>query len=185
MYVQHEQGGLVGIIVDCLMYEPLTDNDFDQEAANRALAFYIGWYCFFYYLHIDMLTFRNQINEIGLIFLLFLSLNRVLDPLVFGKYPSEMRRYLGNQLPRFSSGESNFMKDGVDFIGVNYYTTIYAKDCIHSNCSLIGNRAIKGFVDTTSERDSIPIGESVCMKSLFCPIFTTDFSLFTCVDRRQ
>ncbi|KAF5814884.1 putative beta-glucosidase [Helianthus annuus] len=123
---QQKQGGIVGIVVDCLMYEPLTDNDLDQEAANRGLAFYIGW---------------------------------VLDPLIFGDYPSEMRQYLGNQLPRFSSAESNFMKDGIDFIGVNHYTTAYAKDCINSTCSLTGNRAINGFVDTTRERDGIPIGE--------------------------
>lgn len=43
-YMQHEQGGSIGIVVDCFMYEPLTDNDFDQEAANRILAFIIGWY---------------------------------------------------------------------------------------------------------------------------------------------
>ncbi|KAM0004872.1 putative beta-glucosidase [Helianthus debilis subsp. tardiflorus] len=123
---QQKQGGIVGVVVDCLMYEPLTENDLDQEAANRGLAFYIGW---------------------------------VLDPLIFGDYPSEMRQYLGNQLPRFSSSESNFMKDSIDFIGVNHYTTTYAKDCIHSTCSLTGNRAINGFLDTTRERDGIPIGE--------------------------
>lgn len=75
----------------------------------------------------------------------------MLDPLIFGAYLSEMRRFLGNSLPRFSNAESNYMKDGVDFIGVNYYTTRYAKDCIYSSCSLTGNRAIKGFVDATSE----------------------------------
>nr|XP_043627487.1 beta-glucosidase 18-like isoform X2 [Erigeron canadensis] len=124
---QREQKGLVGIVLNCLMYEPLTDDDLDQEASARALAFDIGW---------------------------------VLDPLIFGDYPSEMRKYLGNQLPRFSITEKNFIKDGIDFIGVNHYTTQYAKDCIYSSCSLTGNRAIKGFVDATSERDGIRIGES-------------------------
>ena len=56
------------------------------------------------------------------------------------------------------------MTDGVDFIGVNYYTTRYAKDCIYSSCSLTGNRPIKGFVDATAERDGILIGEPVCAK---------------------
>ena len=88
----------------------------------------------------------------------------MLDPLILGDYPSEMRRYLGNSLPRFSEAESNFMTDGVDFIGVNYYTTRYAKDCICSSCSLTGNRPIKGFVDATAERDGILIGEPVCTK---------------------
>ncbi|PWA79831.1 hypothetical protein CTI12_AA202640 (chloroplast) [Artemisia annua] len=132
-YYQHEQGGSIGIVVDCLNYAPLTDSDLDQEAAKRGLAFYIGW---------------------------------VLDPLIFGEYPSEMRRYLGNSLPRFSKAESNFMTDCVDFIGVNYYTTQYAKDCIYSSCSLTGNRPIKGFVDATSERDGILIGEPTAIEIL-------------------
>ncbi|KAM0029046.1 putative beta-glucosidase [Helianthus debilis subsp. tardiflorus] len=101
------------------------------------------------------MSFYTKIQQI----LYVLLLNRVLDPLIFGDYPSEMRHYLGNRLPRFSSSESNFMKDGIDFIGVNHYTTTYAKDCIHSTCSLTGNRAINGFLDTTRERDGIPIGE--------------------------
>ncbi|KAI3702880.1 hypothetical protein L6452_28633 [Arctium lappa] len=123
---QREQGGSVGIVVDCLMYEPLTDDDLDQEAANRGLAFYIGW---------------------------------VLDPLIFGDYPSEMRRYLGNRLPRFSNAERKFMADSIDYIAVNHYSTTYAKDCIHSSCSLTGNRAISGFVDAIRDRDGIHIGE--------------------------
>ena len=41
--MQSEQGGSIGIVVDCLMYEPLTDDALDQEAANRGLAFSIGW----------------------------------------------------------------------------------------------------------------------------------------------
>ncbi|CAI9263619.1 unnamed protein product [Lactuca saligna] len=130
---QHEQGGSIGIVVDCFMYEPLTDNDFDQEAANRILAFNIGW---------------------------------ALDPLIFGDYPSEMRKYLGDQLPRFSSDERKFMKDGIDFIGVNHYATLYAKDCIHSICSLSGSRAILGFVDASKERDGIPIGAPTGLGSL-------------------
>ncbi|CAH1444511.1 unnamed protein product [Lactuca virosa] len=130
---QHEQGGSIGIVVDCFMYEPLTDNDFDQEAANRILAFNIGW---------------------------------ALDPLFLGDYPSEMRKYLGDQLPRFSSDERKFMKDGIDFIGVNHYATLYAKDCIHSICSLTGSRAIQGFVDASKERDGIPIGAPTGLGSL-------------------
>ncbi|XP_071736616.1 beta-glucosidase 18-like [Rutidosis leptorrhynchoides] len=126
---QSEQDGLVGIVLNCIMYEPMTDDDLDKEAANRALAFDIGW---------------------------------VLDPLIFGNYPSEMRKYLGNQLPRFSVAESNYIRDGIDFIGVNHYATLYAKGCIHSSssCSLTGNRSIKGFVDFSTEKDGVPIGES-------------------------
>ncbi|KAF5814887.1 putative beta-glucosidase [Helianthus annuus] len=130
---QHEQGGSVGIVLDCLMYEPLTDNELDQEAARRGLAFSIGW---------------------------------ALDPLTFGDYPSEMRQYIGNQLPQFTSAERKFMRNSIDFIGVNHYSTTYAKDCLYSDCSISANRATKGFLDTTSERDGVQIGELTGISSL-------------------
>ncbi|KAD4178953.1 hypothetical protein E3N88_27544 [Mikania micrantha] len=133
MDYQHEQGGSMGIVVDCQMYEPLTDNDLDQEAAKRGLAFFIGW---------------------------------ALDPLTYGDYPSEMRQYLGNQLPQFSNAEREFLRNSIDFIGINHYSTSYAKDCIYSSCSETANRAIKGFVDTTSDRDGVQIGEPTGIRSL-------------------
>ncbi|KAK9152655.1 hypothetical protein Sjap_000135 [Stephania japonica] len=82
----------------------------------------------------------------------------VLDPLVHGDYPREMKYYLGPQLPKFSAAEANQMKRSIDFIGVNHYSTLYAKDCIHSNCES-GGYAIEGFVFTTGERNGVLIGE--------------------------
>ncbi|XP_031284095.1 beta-glucosidase 18-like [Pistacia vera] len=81
------------------------------------------------------------------------------DPLVYGDYPPEMRQYLGTELPSFSHEETKLIKGSTDFIGINHYSTLYAKDCIHSACSSGSNHAIKGFVYTTGERDGIPIGE--------------------------
>ncbi|KAJ9551838.1 hypothetical protein OSB04_015883 [Centaurea solstitialis] len=100
------------------MYEPLTDDDLDEEAANRGLAFSVRW---------------------------------ALDPLIFGDYPSEMRQYLGNQLPRFSNDERKFMANSIDYIAVNHCSTAYVKDCIHSSCSSTSNRTISGFVDEDIE----------------------------------
>ncbi|KAI3466138.1 hypothetical protein Pfo_022801 [Paulownia fortunei] len=40
-----------------------------------------------------------------------------LDPLVFGDYPPEMKRYHGSELPRFSSEERVLLRDSIDFIG--------------------------------------------------------------------
>lgn len=85
----------------------------------------------------------------------------MLDPLVFGDYPAEMREYLGSQLPRFSKEETKYVKGSLDFIGINHYSTLYAKDCIHSVCVLGSNHAIRGFVYATGERDGIMIGEPV------------------------
>ncbi|GKD63385.1 beta-glucosidase 18-like protein [Tanacetum coccineum] len=102
MCVQREQGGQVGIVVDCIMHEPLTDSDYDQEAAKRGLA----------------LKPDHRL---------------ALDPLIFGEYPSEMRQFLGNQLPIFSTAETNFMKDSIDFIAVNPILKIlWQKTVIHT-----------------------------------------------------
>ncbi|XP_044474047.1 beta-glucosidase 18-like isoform X2 [Mangifera indica] len=123
---QPKQGGSIGIIASSHMYEPLRDEETDQKAVNRILAFNLGW---------------------------------MFDPLVYGVYPPEMRKYLGNELPRFSLEETKLIKGSTDFIGVNHYSTLYATDCIHSACSSGSDHAIRGFVYTTGERDGIPIGE--------------------------
>ncbi|KAL0406829.1 UNVERIFIED_CONTAM: Beta-glucosidase 18 [Sesamum latifolium] len=90
----------------------------------------------------------------------------MLDPLVFGDYPPEMKRYHGSELPSFSSEERELLRDSIDFIGINHYGTLYAKDCIHSSCicndsiyTQGSDRPISGFVYATGERNSITIGE--------------------------
>ncbi|KAL5727521.1 beta-glucosidase [Ranunculus cassubicifolius] len=87
----------------------------------------------------------------------------VLDPLIHGYYPPEMRQHLGEDLPVFSVEDSNKMKDSLDFIGLNHYTSAYAKDCILSACEPCSSRAIAGYVNVTGERDGIPIGEKTAM----------------------
>ncbi|GAV82981.1 Glyco_hydro_1 domain-containing protein [Cephalotus follicularis] len=82
-----------------------------------------------------------------------------LDPLVYGDYPLEMRQYLGSELPKFSPAEINILKGSIDFIGINHYVTAYATDCIHSACASGCDRPIQGYVETTGERDGVPIGE--------------------------
>nr|GFC52239.1 beta-glucosidase 18-like [Tanacetum cinerariifolium] len=77
-----------------------------------------------------------------------------------------MRQFLGNQLPRFSTAETNFMKDNIDFIAVNHYSSTYAKDCIHSSCSATATRPISGFFEGVSERDGVQIGEPTGIGSL-------------------
>lgn len=83
----------------------------------------------------------------------------VLDPLVFGDYPAEMRQYLGSELPQFSLEEIEYVKGSIDFIGLNHYTTLYSEDCIYSNCTGWGDHAIMGYQQLKTDRDGIPIGE--------------------------
>ncbi|KAI5411937.1 beta-glucosidase 18 isoform X1 [Lathyrus oleraceus] len=82
----------------------------------------------------------------------------LLNPLVFGEYPAEMRSILGNQLPRFSPKEKSLLRGSLDFIGINNYGALYAKDCFLSTCPLNSSRPIRGFAETTGMRDGIPIG---------------------------
>ncbi|XP_052208480.1 beta-glucosidase 18-like [Diospyros lotus] len=42
-HFQAEQGGVIGIVVNSFMFEPLTDSELDREAANRTLAFNVAW----------------------------------------------------------------------------------------------------------------------------------------------
>ncbi|CAL0313632.1 unnamed protein product [Lupinus luteus] len=51
-----------------------------------------------------------------------------LDPLMFGDYPSSMRTRVGDRLPKFSEAESALLKGSLDFVGINHYTTFYARD---------------------------------------------------------
>ncbi|XP_058730587.1 beta-glucosidase 40-like [Vicia villosa] len=51
-----------------------------------------------------------------------------LDPLMFGDYPSSMRTRVGNRLPKFSPSEAALVKGSLDFIGINHYTTFFARN---------------------------------------------------------
>ncbi|XP_022139406.1 beta-glucosidase 18-like [Momordica charantia] len=91
----------------------------------------------------------------------------VYDPIVYGDYPKEMRELLGSQLPSLSDDEKNVMRGSLDFICINHYTTLYAKDCLHSPCSNGADRPIKGFVDTLGYRDGVPIGNLTGVSRFF------------------
>ena len=87
---------------------------------------------------------------------------------MFGDYPPEMCRYHRNELPKFTPEERLLIRDSIDFLGLNHYATLYAKDCIRSSCASSdsacapgGDRAIRGFVCTTAERGGVLIGEPV------------------------
>ncbi|XP_057460635.1 beta-glucosidase 18-like isoform X2 [Actinidia eriantha] len=134
LYRDHFQGGFIGIVACAFMYEPLTDDDLDKEAASRALAFDLAW---------------------------------IFDPLVHGDYPPEMRRFHGNELPSFSAEERKYMKGSIDFIGINHYSTLYAKDCLHSSCTIDGKSEILGFSYITGERNGVPIGEPAGMVGMY------------------
>jgi beta-glucosidase len=85
---------------------------------------------------------------------------RFLDPVVFGRYPREMREILGDDLPEFTKDDLKSSKNALDFIGINQYTSRYAKDCLHSVCEpgKGGSRA-EGFVYANALKDGLRLGE--------------------------
>ncbi|KAI4295869.1 hypothetical protein L6164_035867 [Bauhinia variegata] len=95
-------------------------------------------------------------------------MNWFLDPIILGKYPEEMQEILGGDLPTFSSHDLVKLKSGLDFIGINHYTSRYAKDCIFSECEPgYGTSKTGGFALCTSQRNGIFIGEPTALDWLY------------------
>ncbi|CAN1328540.1 Furcatin hydrolase [Linum perenne] len=51
-----------------------------------------------------------------------------MDPITFGNYPRTMVELLGSRLPNFTDEESRLLRKSYDFLGLNYYTGMSAKD---------------------------------------------------------
>ncbi|KAF5944314.1 hypothetical protein HYC85_018391 [Camellia sinensis] len=111
---QKNQGGSIGIVMNALWFEPISDSLEDK----------------------------------------------FLDPIILGKYPEEMHEILGPILPMFSKSDLKKMKRGLDFIGINHYTSLYVKDCIFSACERgQGVSRTEGYALKTAMKDGNLIGE--------------------------
>ncbi|KAG0605148.1 hypothetical protein M758_9G035200 [Ceratodon purpureus] len=55
----------------------------------------------------------------------------ILDPIYLGDYPASMRKY-GVKLPTFTKEQSELLKNSVDFLGWNHYTSFFATYDKHS-----------------------------------------------------
>ncbi|XP_050915780.1 furostanol glycoside 26-O-beta-glucosidase-like, partial [Lathyrus oleraceus] len=51
----------------------------------------------------------------------------VLDPVFHGDYPKIMKESVGNRLPEFTKKEKHMLKGSTNFIGINYYTSHFAR----------------------------------------------------------
>ncbi|GLT83242.1 hypothetical protein SLE2022_015430 [Rubroshorea leprosula] len=95
-------------------------------------------------------------------------MNWFLDPLILGKYPKEMQEILGSDLPMFSQYDLKKLKNGLDFIGINHYTSFYSKDCMFSLCEAgPGVSRTEGFSLRTPEKDGVLIGKSTAVDWLY------------------
>ncbi|THU74666.1 hypothetical protein C4D60_Mb04t35790 [Musa balbisiana] len=91
---------------------------------------------------------------------------RFLDPIIYGDYPPAMRQILGSRLPRFSTSDKKKLQHKSDFIGVNHYTSLYAKDCMFSPCEGGGSEG-DASVLTTGERNGLAIGKPTAMPNFY------------------
>ena len=53
---------------------------------------------------------------------------RFLNPFIFGDYPEIMKKNVGSRLPVFTKWESNLVKGSIEFLGINFYYSVYVKD---------------------------------------------------------
>ena len=47
---------------------------------------------------------------------------------MYGDYPDSMRELVKERLPKFTDDEVSLVKGSYDFLGINYYTSNYAKN---------------------------------------------------------
>ncbi|XP_077228318.1 beta-glucosidase 18-like, partial [Tasmannia lanceolata] len=90
----------------------------------------------------------------------------ILDPIMYGDYPPEMREILGSRLPTFSSEARRKLQNKLDFISINHYSTLYVKDCMFSPCES-NTSVVEMFPLSTGERDGIPIGTPTAMPNFY------------------
>ncbi|MQM15931.1 hypothetical protein Taro_048883 [Colocasia esculenta] len=53
---------------------------------------------------------------------------KILNPLVYGDYPEDMKKMAGSRLPSFNENQSKQVKGSFDFLGLNHYSTLYVRN---------------------------------------------------------
>ncbi|MCI09062.1 beta-glucosidase 12-like, partial [Trifolium medium] len=80
-----------------------------------------------------------------------------MDPLTSGDYPKSTRSLVGSRLPKFNTKQARLLIGSFDFIGLNYYSSIYASDApLLSNVK--PNYLTDSLVSPAFERNGKPIG---------------------------
>ncbi|CAM0914167.1 unnamed protein product [Alopecurus aequalis] len=81
-----------------------------------------------------------------------------MHPITFGEYPGTMRRLVGSRLPEFTKAQSEKLKKSFDFVGINYYTTNYAKAVLRAPNRLQQSYVTDNWAIQTGVRNGVPIG---------------------------
>uniref|UniRef100_A0A0E0LET6 4-hydroxy-7-methoxy-3-oxo-3,4-dihydro-2H-1,4-benzoxazin-2-yl glucosidebeta-D-glucosidase n=1 Tax=Oryza punctata TaxID=4537 RepID=A0A0E0LET6_ORYPU len=84
-----------------------------------------------------------------------------LDPLMFGHYPPSMQKLAGDRLPQFSTHASKLVSGSLDFVGINHYTTLYARnDRLRIRKLVMNDASTDSAVIPTAYRHGKKIGET-------------------------
>ncbi|KAL5548193.1 hypothetical protein UlMin_003424 [Ulmus minor] len=90
-----------------------------------------------------------------------------LDPLFFGDYPDSMKKLVGERLPRISHSISKLLMGSLDFVGINHYTTLYARnDRTRIRKFILQDATSDSAVITTPYRRGVAIGERAASRWL-------------------
>ncbi|GLJ47728.1 hypothetical protein SUGI_1008040 [Cryptomeria japonica] len=81
-----------------------------------------------------------------------------MDPITKGRYPSTMRQLVGARLPKFSAHQSAIVKGSFDFLGLNYYTSLYASDVSVPPNPVNTSYTLDSQASLTAERNGMLIG---------------------------
>jgi beta-glucosidase len=80
-----------------------------------------------------------------------------LDPIIHGRYPYSMLEIVKDRMPTFSDEESRMVKDSIDYVGINHYTSFYMKDPGPWNLTPTSYQD-DWHVGFAYERNGVPIG---------------------------
>ncbi|KAK3040264.1 hypothetical protein RJ639_028179 [Escallonia herrerae] len=90
-----------------------------------------------------------------------------LDPLLLGNYPLSMQKLVDDRLPEIRPAVSRLLVGSVDFVGINHYTTLYARnDRTHIRKLILQDASSDTAVIATSSRHGLPIGERAASRWL-------------------
>ncbi|XP_050128999.1 beta-glucosidase 24-like, partial [Malus sylvestris] len=81
-----------------------------------------------------------------------------MDPVTSGRYPKSMQRLIGNRLPNFTKEQSKMLKGSYDFVGLNYYSSSYAKDVTANKSVKQPSQSTDSNVESLNNRNGVPIG---------------------------
>ncbi|KAF2319368.1 hypothetical protein GH714_015185 [Hevea brasiliensis] len=115
----------IGITLFIFWFELLSNRTIDIKASKIALDFMFG--------------FNDDVKRRGYFAWSYLDnfqwnvgyTSRWMDPLTYGQYPRRVQNLVGDRLLKFTDNEIKLLKKSYDFIGLQYYTSYYAKPNVY------------------------------------------------------